>query len=51
MGIEWPMMTKAPENNPAAPIPANARPIINITELIAVAQIRLPNSKRARKAR
>jgi hypothetical protein len=41
-------MIKAPENRPAAPKPATARPRINITDDTAVAHIKLPNSKTAR---
>lgn len=50
-GIECEMMTRAPEKSPAAPIPATARPTINISEDTDVAQIKLPTSKRNRKAR
>jgi len=42
-------MTSAPENNPAAPLPATARPTISITDDLDVAHIKLPNSKMARK--
>lgn len=42
-------MTKAPEKRPAAPIPAIARPTISHTEDLAVAHIKLPNSKTVRK--
>jgi hypothetical protein len=42
-------MTRAPEKSPAAPIPATARPTISITDDLAVAHIKLPNSKIPRK--
>ena len=44
-------MTRAPEKSPAAPMPATARPTISITDDTDVAQIKLPISKRQRKAR
>jgi hypothetical protein len=44
-------MLSAPEKSPAAPIPATARPTINIFEDVATPQIRLPSSKKKRKAK
>jgi len=43
-------MVKAPFKIPEVPIPATARPIINILEEVATPQIREPNSKTAKKA-
>jgi hypothetical protein len=42
---------RQPFTKPAAPIPATARPTINIGEPFAVAQRSDPNSKTARKLR
>jgi hypothetical protein len=43
-------MVKAPFRIPEVPIPATARPTINIFEEVDTAQINEPNSKRAKKA-
>lgn len=42
----WDNTTKAPENTPADPTPAIARPAISITELEAAPQTAEPISKR-----
>jgi hypothetical protein len=44
-GAEKAMMVYEPEAIPAPPMPAMARPTINVVELFATAQIRLPTSK------
>jgi len=44
-GTENPMMVMPPEYRAAAPAPAIARPMMNIGELVAAAQIMLPTSK------
>jgi hypothetical protein len=44
-GTECARISKAPENKPAAPIPATALPIIKVMEFWATPQIRLPSSK------
>jgi hypothetical protein len=44
-------MVKAPFMIPEVPIPATARPAINISEEVDTPQINEPNSKRAKKAR
>jgi hypothetical protein len=44
-GARKAMMVKPPVARPAHPMPAIARPTINVTELGATAHIRLPNSK------
>jgi hypothetical protein len=44
-------MVKAPFSIPDVPIPATARPTINIFEEVAKAQINDPSSKSAKKAR
>lgn len=43
------MMTMAPFRIPEVPIPAIARPTINIFEEVATAHIKEPNSKTAKK--
>jgi hypothetical protein len=45
------MIVKAPFKIPEPPIPASARPRMNIFELWAMPEIREPNSKRTRKER
>jgi hypothetical protein len=45
------MIVSAPENNPAEPMPAIARPMMSTAEVGATAQTRLPTSKMARKIR
>ena len=43
-GVIFAMMMKQPENIPAPPIPAIARPIINAMEVGAAPQMALPTS-------
>ena len=50
-GIETPKMVKPPENKAAPPIPATARPIISISELVATAQTTDPSPKITKAAR
>jgi hypothetical protein len=51
IGTHPEIMVKAPFNIPEVPIPATARPTINIFEEVDKAQISEPSSKRAKKAR
>jgi len=51
MGAHSAIMTMAPFKIPEVPIPAIARPTINIFEEVATAQIKEPTSKTAKKAR
>lgn len=44
-GTEYATMISAPENTPAEPRPATARPQINAIEFGATPQTRLPSSK------
>ena len=44
------MMVAAPFRIPEVPIPATARPTINIVEDVEMPHIKEPNSKRAKKA-
>jgi hypothetical protein len=50
IGTHPAIMVKAPFKIPEVPIPATARPIINILEEMAMPQIKEPNSKMAKKA-
>lgn len=50
-GTENPTMVMPPENSAAAPAPATARPTINMTEFLAVAQMMEPSSKMTRATR
>jgi hypothetical protein len=50
IGTHPAIMVKAPFKIPEVPIPATARPIINILEEVATPQIREPNSKTAKNA-
>lgn len=45
------MITRAPENKPAAPRPAKDLPMIRTIDEGAIAQIKLPSSKTPRKDR
>ncbi len=47
-GTVKPTIVMLPENKAEAPAPATARPIINMTEFLAAAQITEPSSKRTR---
>lgn len=49
MGTHSAIMVSAPFNMPEVPIPATARPAISILEELAMAQIKEPNSKTAKK--
>lgn len=49
MGTHPAIIVKAPFKIPEFPIPAIARPKINIIEEVETAQINEPNSKRAKK--
>lgn len=42
---EWEMITTAPENKPAVPMPAIARPTMKATDDGATAHSKLPTSK------
>jgi hypothetical protein len=50
MGTHPAIMVKAPFRMPEVPIPAMARPPINMFEEFATAVINEPSSKRAKKA-
>lgn len=45
MGTVYAIITKAPENNPAEPTPAIARPTMSVTEFGAAPQMADPISK------
>jgi hypothetical protein len=49
MGTHPAIIVNAPFKIPEVPIPATARPIINILEEVATPQIKEPNSKMAKK--
>ena len=51
MGTHSAMIVKAPFWMPEVPIPATARPTINIFEDVATPQSKEPNSKTPKKAR
>jgi hypothetical protein len=46
-GTLYPIMVMPPENRPAAPTPATARPTMSMGELTAAPQITEPSSKMA----
>jgi hypothetical protein len=50
IGTHPAMMVKAPFRIPEVPMPATARPTINIFEEVATPQIKEPNSNMAKKA-
>ena len=47
----YPMMAKVPVQRPAPPVPAIARPTINVALFGATAHMRLPSSKMKRNRR
>jgi hypothetical protein len=49
MGTHPAIIVNAPFKIPEVPIPATARPIINILEVVATPQIKEPNSNMAKK--
>lgn len=51
MGTELEMMMRAPLMMPAAPIPATARPTINMADEVAAPHKTEPTSKMRKKAR
>jgi hypothetical protein len=50
MGTHPAIIVKAPFSIPEVPMPATARPTMNIVEEVDKAQINEPNSKRVKKA-
>lgn len=50
-GTELARIVNAPFTRPAPPIPATARPTINISELVEMPHIKEPSSKRKRNAK